>query len=708
MMAAFSIPTFLARALADRLTAERERWILWLPVGIGLGVAWYFALSTEPPAWAGAAATTLFVTASLLARHRAIAPLVCLAALSVALGFTAAQVRTARVAAPILAREIGPIPVTGRVLGVDRLEKGVRVLLTDLSIPRLAADATPGMVRIRLRDAAQAASPGERIRVKAVLAPPGAPVAPGAYDFARTAFFAGIGGNGYAVGQVERVEPMPVGRWADAIAAVERFRLRMSDRINSVIGGSEGGVIDALMTGKQTGIPEHVMNDFRVSGLAHLLSISGLHVSLVAGLIFVPVRALLALIEPVALNLPIKKIAAVAAMAGTVCYMLLVGSPVPTERSVLMTGLALGAILMDRNPFSMRLIAFAATVLLLKEPESLLGASFQMSFGAVAALIAAYEVISPAWRRLRLNSGPFARAMLQVAGIMVTSVVASLATTPFSMFHFQQIQYYGVLSNMIAVPVTSLWVMPLCLISYLAMPFGLDQPFLVMVGWGATAILETARLTAALPGASQLIEAMPALALPLVALGGCWLTLWRRPWRLLGLPIILCALLTTAFHDPPDILVDEEGKLMAVRDTDGGLSLSSRVAGRFDASIWLRRDGRLEGGVWPREGKGAGGLLDCDRSGCLYRAKGRTVALARARQALTEDCAVADVVISADPAPRACSAKLVVDLWRLRREGAHQIWLSPGTVRVATVAAERGDRPWTKPTPHKDLARHID
>ncbi|EWY42155.1 competence protein ComEC [Skermanella stibiiresistens SB22] len=708
MMATLSISAYLARALADRLMAERERWILWLPVGIGLGVAWYFALYTEPPAWAGAAATTLFVTASLLARHRAIAPLVCLAALSVALGFTAAQFRTARVAAPILAREIGPVPVTGRVLGVDRLEKGVRVLLTELSIPRLAADATPGMVRIRLRDAAQAASPGERIRVKAVLAPPGAPVAPGAHDFARTAFFAGIGGNGYAVGQVERVEPVPVGEWADAMAAVERFRLRMSDRINSLIGGSEGRVIDALMTGEQTGIPEHVMNDFRVSGLAHLLSISGLHVSLVAGLIFVPVRALLALIEPVALNWAIKKIAAVAAMAGTVCYMLLVGSPVPTERSVLMTGLALGAILMDRNPFSMRLIAFAATVLLLKEPESLLGASFQMSFGAVTALIAAYEVISPAWRRLRLNRGPFGRAMLQIAGIVVTSVVASLATTPFSMFHFQQIQYYGVLSNMIAVPVTSFWVMPLCLISYLAMPFGLDQPFLVLVGWGATAILETARLTAALPGASQLIEAMPALALPLVALGGCWLTLWRRRWRLLGVPIILGALLTAAFHDPPDILVDEEGKLMAVRDADGGLSLSSRIAGRFDASIWLRRDGRLEGGVWPREGKGAGGLLDCDRSGCLYRAKGRTVALARVRQALTEDCGVADVVISADPAPRACSAKLVVDLWRLRREGAHQIWLSPGAMRVATVAAERGDRPWTKPSHDKGLARQPD
>ncbi|UEM23884.1 ComEC family competence protein [Skermanella mucosa] len=683
------------RALADCLAAERERWILWAPVGIGTGVAGYFALPVEPPGWTGAAAVLVLLSAMLLVRRRAVAPLVCLALLTVGLGFTAAQIRTASVTAPALVREVGPVPVTGRVIAIDRLEKGGRVLLGDLSIPRVEEQATPRRIRLRLRDAAQLPMPGERVRIVAVVGPPGVPVAPGAYDFARAAFFAGIGGVGYAVGPVQQVEPVPAGAWADLMAGTERMRLTMAMRIDGAVGGAEGGVIAALMTGQQTAIPEQVMEDFRGSGLAHLLSISGLHVGLVAGLVFFAVRALLALVEALALNWPIKKIAAVVAMAASFCYMLVVGSPVPTERSVLMTGLALAAILMDRNPFSMRLIAFAATVVIVKEPESLLGASFQMSFGAVAALIAAYEVISPYWTRMRRETGPVGRAALHLAGIALTSVIASLATTPFSMFHFQQVQYYGVLANMIAVPVTSFWVMPLCLVVYLAMPFGTEQLPLTAMGWGVTVIIETARVTAGLPGASQLVAAMPGFALPVMVCGGLWLALWRQWWRLLGIPPMAAGLLTLMLDDRPDIMVDGAGKLMAVRDASGALALSSRTAGRFAAEVWLRRDGAQEADTWPREGIGAGGMLSCDRAGCLYRSKGHTVALAKARQALAEDCAVVDIVISADPAPRGCAAGLVIDLWRLRRHGAHAIRLSPGSVRVDTVAADRGLRPWT-------------
>ena len=283
----------------------------------------------------------------------------------------------------------------------------------------------------------------------------------------------------------------------------------MGARIASTVGGAEGGVIGAFLTGQQTAIPDHVMDDFRASGLAHLLSISGIHVSLVAALVFFPVRALLALIEPVALNWPIKKIAAVAAVAGAFAYMLLVGSPVPTERSVLMTSLAMLAILLDRNPLSMRLIAFAAAVVILKEPDSVMGASFQMSFGAVVALISAYEVISGPWAGVRRNMGWFGRIWLHLAGIAVTSVIATLATMPFSLYHFQQIQYYGVIANMIAVPVTSVWVMPFGLISYLAFPFGLEEWPLTVMGWGVTVILETARIVAAFPGSTKLVPAMP-------------------------------------------------------------------------------------------------------------------------------------------------------------------------------------------------------
>jgi competence protein ComEC len=677
------------------LAAERERWILWAPVGIALGAICYFSLPLEPPGWTGAAALAVLLVAGVILRRRHAAVLACIALATPALGWTASQARTAMVAAPVLTREIGPAVVSGRVESIDRLEKGGRVVLTDLSIPRIDSAATPRRVRIRLRNAADLPVPGQRVQIRAVLSPPPAPSEPGAFDFGFTAFFAAIGGVGYAVGSVERIADAPVGLWAGVLDAAERLRLDIGLRIDRTVSGAEGGVLGAFMTGRQTAIPAAVMEDMRASGLAHLLSISGIHVSLVAGIVFFSIRALLALVEPVALRWPIKKLAAVGGLAAAFAYMLVVGSPVPTERSVLMTALAMAAILLDRNPLSLRLVAFAATVVILTEPDSLMGASFQMSFAAVVALISAYEIISRRWARWRGDMGWPGRVLLHLAGVAVTSVIATVATTPFSLYHFQQIQFYGVIANMIAVPVTSAWVMPLVLVSYLALPFGLEEWPLAATGWGITIILETARVVAGLPGATHLVPAMPTAGFSLVVVGGLWLVLWFGRWRLCGIPVALAGFLTLAAVERPDILVDDGGKLMAVRDADGGLSLSSRSAGRFTAQVWLRRDGRIEAGAWPRDGASPDGRLHCDRLGCLYRAKGHVVALVKERQASIEDCASADIVISPDPAPRKCAAALVIDMWSLRRNGVHAVYLRPDGVRVDTVGGMRGQRPWS-------------
>jgi competence protein ComEC len=407
----------------------------------------------------------------------------------------------------------------------------------------------------------------------------------------------------------------------------------LADR-SKAVSGADGAMASALLTGEQTAIPKTVMDDMRTSGLAHLLSISGLHVGLVAGLVMMVIRAGLALIPPVALRYPIKKWAAVAGMAAAFAYMLVVGSPVPTERSVLTTGLALGAILLDRNPLSLRLVACAAAAIMLLEPESLLGPSFQMSFGAVIALVAAFEVIRGGWTRLFSGAAWPVRIFLYIAGTVLTSVVASLATLPFSLFHFQQVQYFGVLANMIAVPITSFWVMPWGLIAYLALPLGLEEWPLEAMALGCRLIIATARTVAGLPGASQTLPAMPVAGLALITFGGLWLCLWSRSWRLLGLPAILLGLATVAFAPRPDILVTGDGKLMAVRDAGGRLMLSSQRAGRIARETWLRRDGVDSDSVapsWPRTGLTPDGGLSCDALGCLYRTKGKTVALVKDR-----------------------------------------------------------------------------
>lgn len=683
--------------LGDRLIEERDRWFLWTPVGSGFGVAAYFALPAEPPGWLGAVVAGAAVLLAWGLRRRPLGLAATLAVLAVAVGFASAQARTALMEAPMLRKPIGPTLVTGRVEIIERLPDGARLVLREVTIDRLARDSTPGRVRLRLSGRLPLPQAGTVVRLRAMLNPPPAPPAPGAFDFQRNAFFDGIGASGFALSAPEPVEAPPPTAWRRLMTAVERLREHIFDVCRAAMNGPEATVSAALLNGEQTGIPKPVMDDMRASGLAHLLSVSGLHVALVAGLVFGALRGLLALVEPLALRWPIKKIAAVGGILAAAGYLLVVGAQVPMLRSVLMTAMVMVAILVDRTTMSMRVIAFAGMAVLLMLPEGMLGPSFQMSFGAVLALIAAYEVLMPrviAWRQ---GCGWLGTAALYFLGVALTSVIATLATTPFSLFHFQQVALYGVLSNMLAVPVTSFWVMPWGLMAYVLLPLGWEQPALVAMGWGVSVVLWTAHVTAGLPGATLLVPVMPQAGLVAIVLGGLWLALWSGRWRLWGLLPVLAGLVSPVLTVPPDVLVAGDGKLMAVRAADGRLSLSSSTTARFIANAWLKRDGvGTASAPWPRIGRSADGRLACDALGCVYRKDGRTVALSRDSQAQAEDCGSADAVISLEPARR-CRAPLVVDRWALLRGGTHALYVTPGGVRSENLRDRRGQRPWTVP-----------
>lgn len=683
-------------SLSALLLAERERWPLWLPAGVGLGVVTYFLLPAEPPAWAGAVALGAALVGAWVERRRRPVMLAVLAAATVPLGFAVAQLRTHLVDAPVLERRLGPATVTGRVAETHPLpEGGLRLVLEDVVIDDPAEGTMPARVRITVRaESDPIPPPGRRVEARAVLSPPPAPAAPGAFDFARWAYFERLSAVGYALGPVHELPP-EAGEGFSWRLALDGLRHRVATRVMAALEGPEGPVAAALLTGERGAIPRSVFTAIRSAGLAHLLAISGLHLGLVAGFVFFAVRGGLALWERVALRYPIKKWAAAAALIAALGYLFLSGATVPTQRAFLMAGLVLVAVMLDRTAVSMRLVAWAAAMVLLVAPESLLGPSFQMSFAAVIALVAVWESVRydllPAWWR---EANWFRRRLIYLVGVGLTTLVASAATAPFVVYHFNRVAIYGLAANFLAVPITALWIMPWGLVALLLMPIGLEALALVPMGWGIAGVIGIAETVSAWPSAVLLFPAMPGLALGAVALGGLWLCLWQRPWRWLGLVAVAGGLMTVPLGRGADVLVDGNGKLFAVRTASGELALSSRRAARFTGEIWLRREGQDEAAPWPDD-DGDDPRLRCDSLGCIYRARGQVVALVRDARALMDDCRIATVVVSLEPVRGRCpSARVVIDRFDLWREGAHALWLDPDGVRTVSVAESRGRRPW--------------
>lgn len=694
----------MSNGLGIAFLSERERWVLWLAVAIGAGVACYFGMPSEPPRWVGPLLLLACLVLGISLRGHLAGWLVALALGAMALGFTVATERSQSVAAPVLARPTGIIAFEGRIAEVEPQEKGERLVLDHLGLPRLRDDGPiPERVRVRLPASAAGFRPGQWVALRATLLPPPMPAAPGAYDFPRQAWFKGLGAVGYAIGTPELVPGPPEEGVAEGVRLwLANTRHALTLRIVGAIDAAgiepgTGATAAALITAERGPVPPEVLRAYRDSGLAHILVIAGMHMSMVAGLVFVAIRGALAAIPPVALRYPIKKWTAAAALAITFGYLVISGAPVPTQRAFIMNAIVLLAVLLDREAISLRSITWAAVAVLLIHPEALIGASFQMSFAAVYALISGYEVLGPRmaeWRRR--HRAWWSTPALYVAGILLTTQIAGSATAVYSIFHFNRYASYSLLGNLLAVPVVGFWVMPSALLAFCLMPFGLDGWGWQAMGWGIVAVGRIAAWVSSLPGATLDLPAMPMSALVVFSLGGLWLCLWKRRWRLWGLAGMAAGLLLYALHQPPDLLIDQTGRLIALRGEDGGMSLSQLRAGKRQRETWVKLAGQgTEASSWDSLGEDR---LRCDALGCLYRAKGHVIALARRPEALIEDCDVADMVVVPTPVRLNCpSARLFIEGSALRAQGTHAVWLRDSGFRVETVAGWQGDRPWSRP-----------
>jgi competence protein ComEC len=677
---------------------ERERWVLWAPVFIGTGVAAYFGLTFEPPIWLGAAGLVGALALRIVLRRW---PLSVTAATCLALAFlgvAVAQLRVEVVSAPFLSRDLSRAAIEGRVCEADLQPHGYRLYLDGLTIAGMTPQATPRRVRVGVRKGFSPDRLGQWIGLTASsLGPISAPVAPGSFDFQRDVFFKRIGAVGYSVEAPQVIAPRSADGWLRSLPCrLSALRLTIAERIRAVLPGDTGAIGVALITGDQGAISASTMQQMRDSGLAHLLSISGLHIGLVAVILFVTLRRAFCLVPAIALNYPIKKWGAVAAFAGTLFYVLLAGAPVPAVRSFIMTGMFLLAVTLDRTAISLPPVAWAAVVVLLVSPEELTGPSFQMSFAAVVALVAAYEATQEQRLRWRAEAGWTGRAGLYIGGLVCTSLIATLATGPYSIYHFNRIAHYGVFANMVAVPLTGVWIMPWAVMAVFLMPFGLERFALIPMGWGIDGIGAIAEYVAGLPNAVSVVPAMPIAGLAIITIGGLWLCLWQRRWRLAGLPVMVLGLATILFTRPPDLLISEDGRFFAVVAPDGRLLLSKKRANKFVTDNWLRRSDTEVAETIAVDGNGAGGRLACDSLGCIYRAFGRTVALVQQPMALLEDCGMADVVVSLEPVRVPCKpTTAVIDRFDLWRNGVHAIWIGDdGNIEIRSVRELRGERPW--------------
>lgn len=680
--------------------AERRRLFLWLPVMMGVGIMLYFAADREPALAAPLAGLAASAAGALASRRKRLVFIACIALAAIFAGFAAATWRTADIAAPILDRpRIGV--VTGFVESVEARDAGARIVLLVTGLAGFEAGNQPRRVRVNVRSGTVA--PGDHISAVARLLPPPAPARPGGYDFGRDAFFRGLGAVGSVAGKITLTPPPHPAPPGLALAVtIDRARNALTQRIAEIGGGQAGAMAAALVTGKRGLITETTNADLRAAGIYHIVSISGLHMVLAAGTIFWLVRALLALSATLALRWPVKKIAALAAMLGATAYCVFSGAEVATVRSLIMTLVMLGAILVDRPALSMRNLALAAIIVLLREPEALLGPSFQMSFGAVAALVAFAERWEGRDRTQppSLLPWPLRTIWLAAIGIIVTTLLATAATAPFGAYHFQTFNPFGLLGNALALPFVSLFVMPAAVFGVLAYPFGLDWPAWKLMGMASEAVLKLANWVASIDHSTLVVPAFGAAALTCFALALLWATLWTTKLRLLAILPLATGVAVAAKPERPEILIERSGSGIAVRGKDGRLVVAGRPSA-FVLQQWLNADGdsRKPGDASLREGAA------CDGQGCVIAtADGRSIAYVRERPALVEDCRRADLVVTPIPWSAPCRAMLI-DRGALSRDGATALMRSgailPGQQPWRRLAAESGEggRPWNRTRP---------
>ena len=678
--------------LESFLEAERAQLPLWFVVGFGAGIAAWFALDSKEQ-WLGLIAVCSGIAIfGFAARGGRTERAAAWFALALAVGCLLVWTRSNLVAAPRIERP--------RVAAFDARVERVEPLVAKgtLRLTLAPDDAQlPPRIRISLpADKAPAGiGQGARIRARAWLMPPPPMALPGSYDFARNSWFRGIGAVGRAF-DAEVLQPAEPG-------GLDSLRERLGRHIREQLPGSSGTIATTLATGDQNAISEADAEAMRRSGLAHLLSVSGLHIAAVVGAAMLLTLKLLALSERLALRFNLSLVAAgVGALVG-IGYTLLTGAQVPTVRSCIAALLVLAGIALGRDAISLRLIAVGALLVLLVRPETIAGASFQFSFAAVTAIVALHTT---KWARRTFQGRDdalpvrFGRGLL---ALFLTGLAVEIALTPFALYHFHKAGLYSVAANLVAIPLTTFVIMPAEAAALLLDLAGLGAPLWFLAGAAIDVLLWVAHTVATAPGAVAMLASMPVWAFASMVAGGLWLCLWTRPVRLIGLIPFCIGAAGAALAPVPDLLVTGDGRHLAVAGSDGVPLILRGRSGDFTRDLLAESSG-YDGDPKVLD---SASFAACSSDACVagIARHGRRWELLATRSSvridwpiLVEACAKADIVVSDRWLPRGCAPRwLKLDRKALDRTGGVAIYLGESP-RVETVAERVGRHPWAPPS----------
>ncbi len=698
----FAVPAQLRQWAIAEVGAGRL--LPWFAVAFGTGIVLYFTAEREPALWAAASLAVGAAIPIVPLRARPVGFVLALGFFAIAAGFAVATLKTALVDHPILRAPAAGVSVTGFVELREESQKTDRFILRLDRIEGNRIAEKPTRVRLSVRRGT-APPAGAFIAAKAQLEPPLQPLRPGSYDFARDLYFQDIGASGFVRGAIRIVAPpAQAGLKLRANAFIQGLRDFIDARIRSVVAGDTGSIASMLITGKRDAIDPHLYDAMFVSGIGHVLSISGYHMAVVAGVVFFVLRAVLALIPGLADRAPIKKWSALAALFVTAFYLVLSGAEVATQRSFIMIAVVLIGVMLDRPTLTLRTVTIAALIVLLFAPQAVVHPSFQMSFAATLALIATYGSglrLARAGAATSLGARAALWGVNEIVSLILASLVAGLATTPYAAYHFHRMAPYGVIANLLAMPVVSAWVMPMGLLGIIAMPFGFDAEFWRQMGHGIDWMNVVALWVAGLPGAFGRVTAFGTGPLLVATLGLLLIGLLKTPLRWSGAALAAIAASWAALTPVPDVLVTGDGRIFAVRGADGRLAIHHTRGDTFAIREWLAADAD---GRDVRD-RTLGDGISCDPSGCIGRlAGGGVVSYALAPDAFEDDCRRAVLIVTPRDAPPDCAATVVGrNLWR--RRGALALRRDSSGFVIEAARPPNFDRPWAPaPRPSQSVA----